>query len=130
MVQRQQLRAARATPAIKLERVQAQHIHTKTDCALGEPGLGVENETLRPLLRATLSLRRIGVVAVEEEITQVEVGAGVFEKAVILGENGQGRTGDSSRQQQLARLESAHGVNLLLLGLCRWRPWCAAVRGR
>ena len=65
VIQRQQLRAAGTAPAIELQRIQPQHIHTEPYRALGEAGLGVEDETLRPLLRAALGFGRVGEIAVD-----------------------------------------------------------------
>jgi len=80
VVQRQQLRTASAFAAIELHRVQAQHVHAETDRALGEAGAGVEDETLRPLFSLALGLGRVGEVAVDVEVAQVEVGRGAVDK--------------------------------------------------
>ncbi len=84
-VDRQQLSATRTLAAIELERIQAQHVNPETHHTLGEARLGVENEALRPFLGLVLWGRtvresRVGEVAVEVGITQVERGLGIVDE--------------------------------------------------
>ncbi len=80
VIQRQQLRAAGAFTAIEFYRIQAEHVHAETDGALGETGFGVEDEVLRPFFSLALRLGRVGEVAVDVEVAQVQVGAGALDK--------------------------------------------------
>nr|BFE90818.1 hypothetical protein GCM10020185_13540 [Pseudomonas brassicacearum subsp. brassicacearum] len=90
---RQQLRTGRATTAVELDRVQAQHVHAETDHALGEAGLGVEDETLGPFLGFALGIVRVGEVAVDVEVAQIEVDLGILDKPRLRGQDGQGGAG-------------------------------------
>ncbi|MNT06982.1 hypothetical protein D3C72_1416690 [compost metagenome] len=81
---RQQLGAAGALAAVELDRVEPQRIHPEAHRALGEAGADVENEILRPLFGLALRIGRVGEVAVDVEVAQVQVGAGIFNEA--LGE--------------------------------------------
>ena len=117
MVQRQQLRAARALTAIELDRIQPEYVHAKANGALGEAGFGVENETLRPLLGLALGLGRVGEVAVDVEVAQVEVDLGAFNEAAFFGAGWQGQTGDGQGDhsgQCVGHRENCHGLGSLL----------------
>ncbi len=99
VIQRQQLSPARAFAAVELHRIQAQHIHAEADGALGEAGFGVENETLCPFFSLALGLGRVGEVAVDVEIAQVQVDLGTFDKTRLLGHGRQGRAGQGDGYQ-------------------------------
>ncbi|MCY1451487.1 hypothetical protein D9M71_683570 [compost metagenome] len=87
----QQLGVGGTATTIEFERVQPQHVHTKTHGALGEAGLGVEDKTLSPLLGLALRVSRVGKVAVDVEVARGKVRLGVFEK--VLGNGRKGRRG-------------------------------------
>ncbi|MCY1412750.1 hypothetical protein D9M71_281650 [compost metagenome] len=115
MVQRQQLRTAGAFAAVELHRIQTQHIHAEADSALGEPGFGIEDETLRPLLSLALGLGRVGEVAVDVEVAQVQVDLGALDKTRFLGAGGQGRAGQGNGDQagnEVRRGSRRHGSGL------------------
>ena len=116
VVQRQQLRATGAFAAVEFHRVQPQHIHAEADGALGEPGFGIEDETLRPLLSLALSLGRVGEVAVDVEVAQVQVDLGAFDKARLFGLGRQGRAGQGDGDQagyEIRRVGRRHGLGSL-----------------
>ena len=118
VIQRQQLRTAGAFAAIEFHRIQAQHIHAEPDGALGETGLGVENETLRPLFSLALSLGRVGEVAVDVEVAQVQVDLGAFDKTCLFGLGGQGRAGQGDGDQagnEVLRGGRRHELGSLLI---------------
>ncbi|MNR15090.1 hypothetical protein D3C85_1316050 [compost metagenome] len=87
-IERQQLRAASALTTIKLDRIEPQYIDTEPGHALSESGFGVENETLGPLLRLALRVSRIGEIAIDVEVTQVQVDAGLIDKTGRRGPQG------------------------------------------
>ncbi|MNF66860.1 hypothetical protein D3C84_486590 [compost metagenome] len=116
MVQRQQLRTAGAFAAVELHRIQTEHIHAEPDGALGEPGLGIEDETLRPLLSLALGLGRVGEVAIDVEVAQVQVDLGALDKTRFLGAGGQGRAGQGNGNQagnEVRRGSRRHGLGSL-----------------
>ncbi|MNX81271.1 hypothetical protein D3C86_1129540 [compost metagenome] len=116
MIQRQQLRTAGAFAAVELHRIQTQHIHAEADSALGEPGFGIEDETLRPLLSLALGLGRVGEVAIDVEVAQVQVDLGALDKTRFLGAGGQGRAGQGNGNQagnEVRRGSRRHGLGSL-----------------
>ncbi|MNK95355.1 hypothetical protein D3C87_1155890 [compost metagenome] len=117
MVQRQQLGAARAFAAIKLYRIQAQHVHAEADGALGEAGFGVEDEALRPLFSLALGLGRVGEVTVDIEVAQVEIDLGALDEAGFFSRCGQRRAGQGQGDQAgncVRRRGGCHGLGSLL----------------
>ncbi|CAI8959709.1 hypothetical protein EMIT0357P_60090 [Pseudomonas marginalis] len=96
IVDRQQLGTAGAFAAIELLGIQPQHIDAEPHGALGEAGLGVENKTLRPLFGLALGVARVGEVAVEVGVAQVERGLGIIDETVGMGEEGQGKQADNT----------------------------------
>ena len=70
-----------ALAAIELDRIQAQGIHPEADSALGKARSGVEDKVLRPLLGQPLGITRVGEVSVDKEVAQVQVDAGIVDKA-------------------------------------------------
>jgi len=114
-VQRQQLGTASTFAAIEFHRVQAQHVHAETDGALGKTGPGVENEALRPLFGLALGLGRVGEVAVDVEVAQVQVDLGPVDKTRLLGLGRQGCACQGQGDQtgnEILRGRRRHGLGL------------------
>ncbi|MNI56271.1 hypothetical protein D3C73_1112640 [compost metagenome] len=114
VIQWQQLRTTGAFAAIELHRVQPQYVHAETDGALGEPGFGIEDEALRPLLSLALSLGRVGEVAIDVEVAQVEVDLGAFDKAVF-GRGGEGGAGYCEGDQIVGTDCGCHGCEPVVI---------------
>ncbi|MNP13925.1 hypothetical protein D3C76_1062270 [compost metagenome] len=99
IVHRQQLRTGRATAAVELDRVHAQHVNAETDGALGEAGLGVEDETLGPFLGFALGGVVVDEVAIEVGVAQVQRGLGIIDEAFGVGGGGQKRGKAAAAEQ-------------------------------
>ena len=76
-VYRQKLGAFGPFAAIEFDREQAEHIGAETHCALGEAGLGVEDEALGPFLGFVLVGRVANKVAVDIEVAQRQANFGL-----------------------------------------------------
>ncbi|MNL22162.1 hypothetical protein D3C87_1434940 [compost metagenome] len=98
-----QLRTTGAFTAVEFLRIQAQHVYTETDRALGETGFRIEDEALRPLFTLALGVGRVDVVAIEVGVAQVQRGFGVIGKAFGLAGHGQG-------EGQAAATDQAEGM--------------------
>ena len=96
---RQQLCTASAFATIELLRVQPEHVYAETHGALGEAGPGIEDEALRPLFSLALRIVRVGEIAVEVSVAQVQRGFAVFEKAFGGGAHGQGENETAAADQ-------------------------------
>jgi hypothetical protein len=93
---REQLRAPSTLAAIELDRIQAEHINTETDRALGETGAGVENEVLGPFLGNALRVGGVDEIAVDEEIPDVQIHFGIVDESGCLGGEWGNDTGSNS----------------------------------
>ncbi|KWV84811.1 hypothetical protein PFLmoz3_05525 [Pseudomonas fluorescens] len=135
---RQQLGTGGAFAAIKLLRIQAQHVNPETDRALGKAGLGIKDKILRPLFGLALGVGRVGEVAIEVGITQVERGLGVVDKAFGVGTQRQsdGQAAETEKAQASAGMtgglthSEAPFVLLFLLFDIRCRTTLSAIFAR
>ena len=89
-----------AVATVQANTLQAQRIDTKTETALGEPGLVVEHETLGPLFGSGGGRRAVAIIVVEVEVAHAEGGFTVLDKVRHAQRTDQ-RTAERNQRQRL-----------------------------